>query len=263
MSNWIEGMARFGYAAKGVVYLIVGGLVIAAARRGRAQGADHYTAFAFILQQPFGRTMLVIVAIGLAGYALYRLIAGISDSEQRGSDVKGLVLRGASIGRGLLYSGLALVVIRLVRHRSSGAGSDEHARHWTSWLLDAPLGRFLAVALGLGIVGYGVYQLYAAFAGKLTKQLRLGELQASVRKRVEAISRFGIGARGVVFFVMGGSLALAGYRHSPAEARGTAGALRELATKPFGGTMLLVVGIGLCAYGVYALVNARYRRIDP
>jgi hypothetical protein len=110
--------------------------------------------------------------------------------------------------------------------------------------------------VGLGIVAYGAYQLYAAWDAKLSKRLSLGEIDGRVRRKVVAVSRFGIGARGLVFFVIGGSLVVAAVKHNPDAARGTSGALASLPDP-----VLVVVGIGLAAYGVYALVNARYRRI--
>lgn len=103
---------------------------------------------------------------------------------------------------------------------------------------------------------YGAYQLWAAWDAKLSKRLHLGEIDARVRRKVIAVSRFGLAARGIVFFVAGGSLVLAAVRHDPSQAHGTAGSIAIL-PQP----MLIVIGIGLIAYGIYALVNARYRDI--
>jgi hypothetical protein len=109
---------------------------------------------------------------------------------------------------------------------------------------------------GLGVVSYGLYQLYAAWDAKLSKRISLGEMDARVRGKVIAVSRFGIAARGLVFLIIGGSLVLAALRHNAETAHGTAGALRELPPP-----LLILAGFGLAAYGVYALVNAKYRRI--
>lgn len=252
----IERLARLGYAAIGVVYMIVGGLAAAAGfgRGGSTGGRD--SAFQFILGQPFGRVALAVIAAGLTGYVLWRFISAATDSEHRGSDAKGWAIRAGSVGRGLAYALLCIEVIRLLTKGSSGAGGEQQTDHWTATIMEKPFGRWLIAAVGLGIVVYGAYQLYAAWDAKLSKRLVLGDIDDRVRRKVVAVSRFGIGARGVVFFVIGGSLVLAAVKHNPQAAHGTSGALEALPPLALG-----FVGLGLAAYGVYALVNARYRRI--
>ncbi|HEX2833481.1 MAG TPA: DUF1206 domain-containing protein [Thermoanaerobaculia bacterium] len=254
----LSKLARLGYASAGLVYMIVGALTVAAGLGKRKSGSGSHDAFLVILDQPFGRIALIVIAFGLTGYALWRLVSGVTDSEHRGSDPKGLAIRAGSIGRGLIYAAFTIEVVRLItRGRGGGqSGGDQQTQHWTSRLLDAPFGPWLVGAIGLGVVIYGAYQLWAAWDAKLSKRLHLGEIDARVRRKVIAISRFGLGARGIVFFVAGGSLVLAAVRHDPSEAHGTAGSLAIL-PQP----MLIVIGIGLIAYGVYALVNARYRDI--
>jgi hypothetical protein len=255
--SMIERLARLGYAAIGVVYMIVGGLAAAAGfGHGGATGGQE-TAFRFILHQPFGRVALGVIALGLIGYVLWRLISAATDSEHRGSDAKGLAIRAASAGRGLIYAVICVEVIRMMTEgHSGGPGGEQKAKHWTATIMDKPFGRWLVIAAGLGVVAYGAYQLYAAWDAKLSKRLSLGQIDDRVRRKVVAISRFGIGARGVVFFVIGGSLVLAGLKHNPSAAHGTSGALASLPP-----LLLAFVGLGLASYGVYALVNARYRRI--
>jgi hypothetical protein len=254
----IERLARLGYASIGIVYMIVGVFAVRAGMGQRGSAGGHKDAFAFILHQPFGRGMLAIIAAGLAGYVLWRFVSAFADSEHRGNDVKGLGIRAASVFRGLLYSGMALEVMRMVARNSSrgSGGSEQEAEHKTGLLLQQPYGRWLVALAGLGVLSYGAYQLYAAWDAKLSKRISLGELDARVRGKVIAISRFGIAARGLVFLIIGGSLLLAALRHNAETAHGTAGALRELPPP-----LLIVAGLGLAAYGVYALVNAKYRRI--
>ncbi|HEX6098922.1 MAG TPA: DUF1206 domain-containing protein [Thermoanaerobaculia bacterium] len=252
----IERLARLGYASIGLVYMIVGGLAaMAGLGQGGSTGAQK-SAFLVILRQPFGRVALGIIALGLVGYTLWRLVSAATDSEHRGSDAKGWAIRAASAGRGLIYAAITIEVLRLMMNRGGGSGGDQDARHWTARLMEQPFGPWLVGAVGLGIVAYGAYQLYAAWDAKLSKRLSLGEMDDRVRRKVVGISRFGIGARGLVFIVIGGSLVVAAVKHNPNAARGTSGALASL-PEP----LLVVVGIGLAAYGVYALVNARYRRI--
>lgn len=246
----IERLARLGYFSIGIVYMLVGAFSVLAGIGERRAAGGQETAFAFIARQPFGRVAILVMTAGLAGYALWRVLSAITDSERRGSDAKGLALRAGSFFRGIAYAGIAIGLVR-------GTDGGEHkAKHWTATLLDKPFGEWLVGLAGLGIIAYGVYQLYAAWDAKLSKRIRLADMDARMRRKVIAVSRFGIGARGVVFLIVGGSLIRAAWRHSAAAVHGTSGALRVLPAP-----LLVPIGAGLIAYGIYALVNARYRRI--
>lgn len=253
----IERLARLGYASIGIVYMIVGGFSIAAGLGRRGSTGGHKDAFALIRDQPFGRILLAIIALGMIGYVLWRFVSAVTDNENRGNDAKGLGVRIASVARGLVYAALAVEVIRMAMNKGGGgSGGEQQAKHWSARLMEQPFGQWLLAAVGLGVVAYGAYQLYAAWDSKLSKRISLGEIDSSVRHQVIAISRFGIGARGMVFFIIGGSLVLAAFKHDAQAAHGTTGALQALPPP-----LLVVMGFGLVAYGVYALVNAKYRRI--
>lgn len=251
----IERLARLGYASIGIVYMIVGSLAALAGLRNSSTGAKH-DAFLLILRQPFGRIALGVIALGLIGYTLWRLVSAVTDGDRRGSDAKGLAIRAASAFRGLAYGAITIEVLRLMTNGRGGGGEEQTTKHWAATFMQQPFGRWLVAAVGLGVVVYGAYQIHAAWDAKLSKRISLREMDDRVRRKVVAISRFGIAARGLVFFVIGGSIVIAAVQHNPNAARGTAGALNAL-PQP----LLVLVGVGLAAYGVYALVNARYRRI--
>ena len=255
MTNTIERLARLGYVAIGIVYAIIGLFAAAAGIGIGGKAADKNDAFTFILRQPFGKFILIVLSAGLVGYALWRLISGVHDSEGSGNDAKGLTLRANSMLRGLGYGWLAFEVVRFAMRRGEVTESDSTARHWTARALEKPFGSWLVAAAGLYIFGYGIYQIYRAWKGKLGKQVAIPP------GALTKISRFGIAGRAVVFLVVGASLVFAALNRNPGEARGTSGALRELASQPFGFALLAVVGIALVAYGVYCFLNAKYRRI--
>ena len=254
----VERLARLGYTCKGVVYVVIG-LLAAATAAGRGKITDRQGAFNFILDERFGRVGILIIAVGLIGYAIWRVSSGIADSEARGSDARGLAMRAGSIGRGLAYGWVAIELVRRLMHQAGpGKSSDTQARHWTSRAMDKPFGRWLVAIAGLCVIGYCGWQLYCAIKGKFPKQLRMRSIPPSL----VAISRIGLGARAIVLGVVGGSLVEAAIHHNPSRARGTSGALRWVAQQPFGGVLLVAAGIGLAAYGVYAFANARYRHIE-
>jgi len=261
VAPWVERLARLGYVSKGTVYLILGLLAAAAGAGLGGEAADRRDTLNFILRQPFGRLLLLVIAIGLAGYALWRISSGFADWERRGTSLKGIALRIGSIVRGLVYGGFAVEVIRLVEGRERGSGSDASTRHWTQRVMREPFGRWAVALAGAIVVGYAVYQLYRAAAARLGKQLRLQSASPRSRRLIIATCRLGMAARGVVFGVIGGSLIIAAFHHDPRKAKGTSGALREIASQPFGRWLLVIIGIGLAAYGVYSFINARYRII--
>jgi len=257
--NWIERLARLGYISVGAVYVIIGGITAAAALHGGQRTPDRRDAFFFIIEKPFGHLLLLIIAAGLIGYALWRLSSGFFDSDRRGSDAKGIAIRIGSVTRGIAYGAAAVRVLRMATHHGgAGRGSDASARRWTASAFDHPFGRWAVGIAGLIVIGAGVYQLTRAFRAKLSKRLDTRRISDALR----AICRFGIGARGVVFGVIGVSIVNAAIRYDPSRAKGTSGALGTLAAQPFGRLLLIVIAVGLIAYGVYAFVNAKYRRIE-
>jgi len=258
---WVERAARIGFFAIGIVYIIAGGLTAFAALGQGGDATDRQEALSFILEKPFGKFVLVLMAIGLAGYAFWRILSGIVDSDRRGSDLKGWRARGGAIASGIIYVLLTLEIIRMVRGGSGSGGGDDTA-HWVSRVMEWPFGRSLVVVAGMIIVIVGVYQLLRAWKSDLSKRLNLGALETRTRHVVVSLSRFGMAARGVVFAIIGISVVTAAIRYEPGTARGLSGAYSKLLEQPFGHLLLAIVALGFVAYGVYAIVNGLYRRID-
>lgn len=287
---WIERLARVGYAAKAVLYATVG-LLAAQAAFGRGGGTTGPRgALATLLDAPFGRALLALVALGLVGYAAWRLVDAALDPERRGHEPKALVRRAGLALSGVIHAGLAVTAARLARGGSSGSsgggtttqtsagavGSDAGlgaagstgaadggaTQSLTARLLDAPGGRALLLAIAAGIVAFGVYQLVRAFRADLGRHLSLAELPPETARWARTVSRAGIAARGVVFTLVGlllGRGVLAGRGEAAAAGADTGGALALLAG--FGRWPLALVALGLVAYAAYQLLNARYRRI--
>ena len=205
---------------------------------------------------------MVVIAIGLFGYAAWRLIEAARGAEGEGSDAKGVGLRLAHAGSGLLYGSLGLQAVRLLR---GAAQRDAEARtdDWTARLMGLPWGRALVAAVGIGIVVYGGQQLWKAARGNVMRHLDVHALSPSARENVERLGRAGTAARGVVFLITGGFLMLAALRSNPAEATGLSGALTTLETAPWGPWLLGVVALGLLAFGLFQIVHARYRVVRP
>ena len=260
-SPWVEWMARFGYAAKGVVYVVMGVLaVLAAVTAGGGSTTDQNGAFQTIEEAPYGQVLLGVVAIGLVGYVLWRSIQAVADPDGEGLGPKRVAKRIGYAGSALIHAFFAFAAANL----AAGAGGNRgaSAEEWTGWFLSLPLGWLLVAATGIGIVGVGLYQIYEAYHSKFKKYLKLGALSDGEHGWIEHGGRFGVAARGVVFVIAGVFLVLAGLRTDELEARGLGGALSAILEQPFFGNFLLgVVAVGLVAYGLLMVAVARYRRI--
>jgi uncharacterized protein DUF1206 len=258
VAPWVERLARVGYAAKALLYITVGLLATRAGLGRGGRAVDTQGALRVMHDVTFGRVALLVVAAGLIGYAVWRVVEGVVDPDRRGNDPKGLALRTSFAARGVFHAALGVSALRLAVRERPGPHSDR-MRHWTAIAFGLPAGELLVWSTALGIGGYGVYQLYRAYVSKLSSQLRLGELSSGTRRWVIGVSRFGIAARGVVFCLIGFFLARAAAFQNAAEAGGvrkSLGWIAEIGRWPF-----VAVGLGLVAYGIYELVNARYRKI--
>lgn len=258
---WIEKLARLGYVAKAVLYMTIGVLASAAALRLGGTGATGSRgAMAQLVNAPFGEALLVVIAIGLFGYAAWRIIAGIVDPEHQGHKAKGIAKRIQAVGIGVLHAALGISAIKLALGDLSAGKDGAQTQNWTARALATPGGTLALWVVAGGLAAYGIYQLYRAWKAKLDKHLALGSMAWRTKKWVVGASRFGIAARGVVFVTLGVLVARAVQQHDPRHARGLKQAMLELLS--YGRGPFIVVAAGLIAYGIYQLINARYRRIN-
>ena len=260
VAPWLEKLARLGFLAKATLYMTIGALATAAALRlGGSPATGSRGAMAHLLEAPFGEVLLVVIAIGLFGYAAWRLVEGIADPEHHGTKPKGIAKRARSIGVGIIHGALAISAIKLATGDLSAANDGTRTQQWTAKAMAAPGGMTALWLVAGGFIAYGLYQLYNAWRAKLNKRLALGRMSRRSQRLVIAASRFGIAARGVVFATIGGLLVRGIQHHDPREARGIKAAMLELSA--LGRWPFLFIATGLVAYGIYQLINARYRRI--
>jgi hypothetical protein len=260
---WIERLARVGFAAKALLYGIVGVLAFRAAFSSGGATIGSRGALASLVRQPYGALVLIVIAAGLFGYAAWRLAEALIDPEQRGTNLKGLGVRLGYAGRGVIHAWLGIQAVRLALGAGGRSSGSDGTEQWTARVLDAPLGSWLVIAAGLTVIGYGLYQLYRAWVAKLSKQLNLSRLSSETGSWLIKVSRFGLGARGVVFGVIGTYLVRAGIAHNANKAADTGEALSAIGQQPLGNWLLGIVAVGLVAYGAYEVVQARYRVIRP
>jgi high-affinity Fe2+/Pb2+ permease len=256
---WVEAFARVGFVAKGVLYMTIGGLAAAAALgMGGKADPDSRTALQQLFEAPFGRVLVGVIALGLLGYAAWRVLEGVANPQGK-TGVKGAAYRVGAVARGAIHLVLAGAAASLAVWREGSGGGGGRTREYVGKGLALPGGSYVLWAIAAGLLGYGVYQLYKAYRAKLSRELRLGAVRG--RGAIIAISRFGIAARGVVFVTVAVLLGRAVRDHDARQAGGIGDSLRALFTQ-LGRGPYLAIALGLAAYGVYQLINAKYRRIQ-
>lgn len=258
----IEVLARAGYAAKGVVYSLVGGLALIAAAGYGGSTTGSRGALRTLLDKPYGLAMLAIVALGLAGYTLWCFVRALLDPERKGRDARGLAKRAVHFLKGLIHAALVVAVVGMMRGSGRDRGDNAEARDWTAWLMSFPLGIWLVGATGVGFILFGLRQLYRAWQVDVDEPLDLGKMGVKAHRWTARFSRLGMASRGVVFGIIGTFLVIAARHENPGSARGVGGALDAVRAQPYGAALLAVVAVGLIAYGCFQFVLARYRRID-
>lgn len=259
-SPWLVRLGRFGFAAKGVVFVLVGVLAAYAAISASAANDGKRSALRHIAGLPFGQLLLVAAAAGLASYALWQLVQALLDTENKGSTAKGIAARGTYVLIALIYTGLAFSAVKIILGVRSESGSV-WAKSWTAWLLAQPFGQWLVGLAGAVVVGIGLFQFYQSYSAKFRENLLLAEMSETEDKWATRFGRFGFAARGIVFCIIGFFLVLAAYQTDAAETRGFGGALHAVERQPFGAWLLGLVAAGFVSYGLFMFVLSKYRRM--
>ncbi|WP_019503670.1 DUF1206 domain-containing protein [Pleurocapsa sp. PCC 7319] len=257
----METFARFGYTAKGFVYSAIGILALLAAFGIGGETTDTTGALEEIATQPFGKILLALIAFGLVGYVMWRLVQAINDPQNKGTDAKGIITRLGYVLSGVSYAGVAANAALLAIGSSNSGSGGNSKQDWTAMVMEQPLGRWLVGLVGAVVIGIGFWRLYEAYKIKFRKKLDLSELSWQYKDWLINICRFGIAARGVVFIMIGFFVLQAAHQFNPNKVKGLDGALLTLTQQPYGKVLLALMALGLIAYAVSLLVQARYGRI--
>ncbi|MEA2933437.1 MAG: hypothetical protein QOD74_83 [Variibacter sp.] len=255
-----EWMARGGYAARGLVFVVIGVLSGLAAFGARAQPAGTQGALRTLFDTPFGSVLLWAIAIGLAGFALWRLMQGILDADHLGRDRKAVLRRAAYVGGGLFHLGLAAWAVSLVFLGFGGGDEDRAARDWTAWLLAHHWGSWIVLAIGAAFCIGGIAIVFQGMTRRFQDRLSLGR---EPRKIVVLLGRIGFTARGVLFVMIGVFLIMAAAQSNARQVHGVGGALQELQRQPYGWIALSAAALALLAYGIFESAQAMFRRVHP
>jgi hypothetical protein len=258
MRSWIEVLARAGYAARGVVYVVIGFLAVLAAF-GRSETPDTKGALEALMAQPFGTVLVWLIALGLVAFALWRVVQALRDTDDHGSGGKGLAIRAGLLLGALSYLAVAALAASMVTTMKLREGGGD------------PSGGWLAAINGAGLAWLAVYVvaavLFAVGAAHIVKGWRAGfekyfRCAEDVMRWLRPLARFGLIARGLVFIILAGLIFRGGLAYDAESQPGLGDALRAVQGYAFGWFVFLAIALGLVAFGLYSLAEARYRHVS-
>ncbi|WP_425281790.1 DUF1206 domain-containing protein [Streptomyces ficellus] len=251
----VEVAGRWGFAARGVIYLLVGFLALRIAFGDGGEQADKGGALAEVAAKPMGSVLLWLLGIGLVGMALWQLTEALWGNKT--------TRRLLSAGRAVFYAVAAWSVFTFAGGDHSGGGgqSDRQSDDLTARALELPAGQWLVAAAGIGIAVAGAVGAVQAIRRSYHKHLKLGEMSTRARQAVDVAGVGGGVARGLVFMVAGGFALRAAITYRPSEAKGVDDTIRSFADTPAGPWLLVAVALGLALYGLFSFAMARWRRV--
>ncbi len=255
----IKKLARFGMFAKGAVYVLLGGLTTLAAFNMGGQKAGKSDALKFLYEQPFGKILLGLLAIGLIGYVIWRFVQAFRDPENKGDDKKAIAARIGYGFSGLFYGFLAFEAVQILMQGGSSGGGGGKRQELVGQLLSQPFGQILVGIIAVVILGKAIFQFYRAYSGSFAKRVKETDLDHKVKETLQKVGVAGYTARGVVAGIIGFLFLKAAIQSDPNQAQGTEGAFSFLQSSSYGPYLLAIVAIGLVCYGVFMFVKARYR----
>ncbi|WP_448609518.1 DUF1206 domain-containing protein [Geodermatophilus sp. URMC 60] len=257
-SDALENLARIGLVAYGVVHLLLAWLALQLAwGGGSGQSADQAGALATLAEQPLGRPLLWLLAVGLVALAAWQAAEVLRWRSRLSSSgdarKKALEKTVKAVAKAVLYAVLAVLAIRTATSGGSGGGQQPAAGVF-GW----PAGRWLVALVGLVVIGVGVYLVHKGVSKRFLEEVELGSASPQTTRLVTRLGQAGFPAKGVALGVVGGLLVYAAVTFDPARATGLDGALRTILDAPFGQVLLTLVAVGIAAFGAYCFVRARY-----
>jgi hypothetical protein len=259
---WVKALARAGYVAKALVWGVIGGLSLQLALGLGGRTTDSRGAVATLARAPLGKALVVLMAVGLAGLAVWMIVEAIGDPDR--TRRSGFLAAASRVGEaiaGLGYVALAFAAVRLAFGGSGGRGGDAVARSWTARALQLPAGRWLVLAAAVVVVVVGVRQIRNGVRRKFLEKLDGAAMGARLRSWATRLGVAGLSAQGAVFVLVGLFFAAAALRADPREAAGFDGALAAISRQPSGMALLGAVALGLLAFAAFSAIEGRHRRL--
>jgi hypothetical protein len=250
---WVRRFVRIGYAAKGIIYFLIGILALRVAFGDGGRLTDQNGVLHTIVRQPFGMILLSAIGVGLLAYSGWEIVRALL--ERSGRAWAG---RALSIIKAFVYGAIGFHAMRLVLGTSARANDPDDLARTTMRL---PLGEIVLALIGVGVAVYGVVQIMHAWNAEFDDDLDQYRLRRDGARWVLGIGRAGTGARGVILVLMGAAFVRAGVSRRPAAAQGIPDAMATVFSQQYGSLLLAAVAAGVICYGIFQLLHARYARL--
>ena len=257
-SRAFEYLSRAGFVARALIYGIIGVLAFKLALGHGGKLTNQQGALHTVAHQPFGKALLTLVAIGLGGYSLWRLVRAAVGHGPEGSDSAGD--RIAALASGIVYGGICALAIEILLGAGGGSGASSPKKA-TAGVFGWPAGTWIVGIAGAVMIGVALYQAYRGLSNRFLDDSKTAEMSPSVRKWITWLGTIGHLARAIVFALIGVFLIRAAVDFNPHAAVGLDGALAKIVHRSYGPYALGVVAVGLVAFALYSLSDARYRKI--
>ncbi|MEV0898564.1 DUF1206 domain-containing protein [Actinoplanes sp. NPDC049802] len=258
-SKPLEYLARGGFVGYGIIHLLFAWIALQVAFGvGSGQDSDQSGALQTIARQSYGKTLLIVIAVGLAAMAIWQAFeAAIGESGPR--DRTAMAERVLSGVRAVLYGYLAWMAVKIVQGANASMGDSYQSK--TSGLMATDGGRWLVALIGLIVLGVGVGMLWYGYKRKFVKHLNTQQMPAGTRQPIIRLGVAGYMAKGTAYAIAGLLFVTAAVNYDADKARGLDAALKTLAGYSWGVWLLALIGAGIAAFGVYCVAQARYRKI--
>jgi hypothetical protein len=256
----LELLERLGYLVRGALYAVMGLLALGIALRvAGGQTTDLSGSLVFLVSNPFGQLVLIVVTVGLAAYSLWGFTRAIYDPLRRGSDAGGYAARLGFVSSAVSYAAIVFFALQVLV--GSGRATGDSTQKTIAAILTHPGGGWLTAIIGLVAIVVGLGQFLEAYRATFKEDLKGADMSASERNVVIGLGRFGMFARGVIFLVIGWFLVQAGLHHDAGRVQGFGGAFVFLLGQPFGRIVLGIIALGFVALGLHSLACARWIRL--
>lgn len=250
-------IATAGYAARGIVYLIIS-FFAALATFGLGDVKDSSGALQSLLGSTWGTILLIIIAAGLQCYAIWRFIQSVFDADDHGHGLTALLIRGGLFISAFTHTLLAIAIISWL---IVGASSDngDAAKNWSEKIMSYPGGIVAIYLIGIAVAGAGVAHIVKGWQSGFEKWFNMS---SRFLQTVGPVFQAGLIVRGLIFILIGLFFGLAAWQHNADSAKGFKDTLEMIASQPYGPFLLGAIATGLFAFACYSLTEAVYREVQ-